>query len=725
MLRFVLTVCALLVGGTVAARPMVIHDAQIIDAPAGYYYFGYTYAIEGDWAIVAAATPSGTPANPQQTHDALLYHRVNGQWTLDRVLVRREQTEYGQWLGFSSMAMNNGVAVIGANPIHMFRRTNDAWTEIPHPFTAPPDHPDFVGGQLIWDGRTLLVGSLRCSYFLPQSWGALISRLNADYTWTPIERLYSNDAGCAQSPAHWGLSGDTAVAGAWSDDYENSPDQLHIFRRNGTTWNETSAIDWGNGEGDVRGNEIFYSSNGPGGTLVYRNDDTQTVVDNIRQVSTSYRESGGGFEFAHTDENFFQSDGIYRKNAAGKYEHAAVMLPRGPYTLAGPAKVNGRRVVWEAWKFRTNANQAIAFFDLPATFTPSPVIATGFGNGATPFTAQAGTFAVTNLNGNHVYRQSSLTGDHRALLGNSDWIEQSIEADIKPTAFNGADRWVGLAARYQDASNYYYVTLRSSGMVALKAMRNGVFRTLAQKALPIVAGRNYHVSLQVFDSIIMVRIDGKEFIWSSEDDLIPRGRAALLGYRAAVDYDNVVVAQLGQRFIHDLPRSNCYGPLSNFSMWTSSSGAWNCDSSTGERIMQQTSTTGVARAVVGTPTDDQVITTRARLTTAGSGTDRWFGIAARYVDDNNYYYLTVRNSNTVSLRKLTNGAITTLGTATLTVTPNTWYTLRLDAVGNELRAFVNGTQILQATDTSHASGQGGLLTYKAAAEYVDYLAWQP
>jgi hypothetical protein len=36
-----------------------------------------------------------------------------------------------------------------------------------------------------------------------------------------------------------------------------------------------------------------------------------------------------------------------------------------------------------------------------------------------------------------------------------------------------------------------------------------------------------------------------------------------------------------------------------------------------------------------------------------------------------------------------------------------------------------GTQVLQVTDASHASGQGGLLTYKTAAEYVNYLAWQP
>jgi pectate lyase len=192
-----------------------------------------------------------------------------------------------------------------------------------------------------------------------------------------------------------------------------------------------------------------------------------------------------------------------------------------------------------------------------------------------------------------------------------------------------------------------------------------------------------------------------------------------------VDYDNVVAAQVGQRPIYDLFITSCYSSLGfSRASTTTGTGAWFCGSDTGENIVQQTSTAGIARAMVGTPTDDQVVTTRARLTSA-NGADRWFGIAARYVDESNYYYLTVRSSHSVSLRKLVNGAITELGTAPLTVTPNTWYDLRLDAVGNELRAFVNGAQVLQATDSSHASGQGGVLTYRAAAEYVNYLSWQP
>ena len=264
--------------------------------------------------------------------------------------------------------------------------------------------------------------------------------------------------------ANWGISGDTVVAGTFSDHYEVVPDQLRIFRRGGTTWIPSSAIDGGFGEGDVRGNEIFFLSGPPAGTLVYRNDDSQTVVDNIRNVSASHGYGGYSQGFEHTNDLFVQDSDLFRKNAAGNYEHVAILRPTDDsYALIEDAAINGRRLISQAWR-GNNSHPAALIFDLPATYTPSPVIATGFGSGASPFAPQLGTFAVaTTANGNHVYRQSSLAGDYRALLGNSDWIEQSIEADIKPTAFSGSDRWAGLAVRYLDAPNYYYVTLRSSG----------------------------------------------------------------------------------------------------------------------------------------------------------------------------------------------------------------------------------------------------------------------
>src|SRR5690349_23719275 len=125
MWRSTFLACALIASATCAARPMIIHQSQSLQPPAGYYFFGYEVAIDGDWAIIAAATPSATQASPQQTHDAMLYHFVNGRWTFDRTLVRRVSTQLGQYVGYVSVAMNNGAAAIGSNRTRIFKRTDN------------------------------------------------------------------------------------------------------------------------------------------------------------------------------------------------------------------------------------------------------------------------------------------------------------------------------------------------------------------------------------------------------------------------------------------------------------------------------------------------------------------------------------------------------------------------------------------------------------------------
>jgi hypothetical protein len=97
---------------------------------------------------------------------------------------------------------------------------------------------------------------------------------------------------------------------------------------------------------------------------------------------------------------------------------------------------------------------------------------------------------------------------------------------------------------------------------------------------------------------------------------------------------------------------------------------------------------------------------------------------ARYVDDNNYYYVTVRNDNTLSLRKLVNGHIVVLGTAPFNLTIFQWYELRLEAIGTSLRVFVDNELKLEATDTSFPEGRYGLAMYKAYMNYDRFLATQ-
>ena len=172
-----------------------------------------------------------------------------------------------------------------------------------------------------------------------------------------------------------------------------------------------------------------------------------------------------------------------------------------------------------------------------------------------------------------------------------------------------------------------------------------------------------------------------------------------------------------------------YGIQATTDVWTrTGSGQWVTTVSDLPNTLRyvQTSVAGDARATVGVVTDDQSVDVRARATTfAGGSGDRWFGAIARYSNATNYYYFTLRSSNMLSLRKVTDGQVTVLRSVALPVVLGRWYRLRLEAVGSQLRAYVNGTLWLEATDTTHVFGQTGIVTFRTAAEFDDYRAIQP
>jgi hypothetical protein len=334
-------------------------------------------------------------------------------------------------------------------------------------------------------------------------------------------------------------------------------------------------------------------------------------------------------------------------------------------------------------------------------------------------------FAIAQSGASRVLRQSETTSTatHTALLSDSNWTNQSIEADVRPTAFNGSDRWVGLTTRYQDANNQYYVTLRSSNVIRLRKLVHGAQVTLASATLPVALNRSYRLRLESIGRHHRVYADGALLLDAFDDDFAS-GRAGLLTYRAAADFDNVIVSPSPVTTVYQaLP-----GRQFDDRIWNvSGAGTWGNLWTGTESVNTQTSVTGDARAVIGVPTDDQEVQLMVRPTEFASGGtgDRWFGAIARYQNDTNYYYVSVRSGGTVSLRKVVNGAITVLATATMPVSLNNWYTLRLEAVGSRLRAYVNGTQALEATDTTLASGKSGMVTYRAAAQFKEFRTIQP
>jgi hypothetical protein len=423
-----------------------------------------------------------------------------------------------------------------------------------------------------------------------------------------------------------------------------------------------------------------------------------------------------------------ESINIFR---ASNLEHVATLRTSDGGVMSGPFAFNGRHLVVAGRATPEAVSSRLYYFELPTSYSPTPAtLQDDFETGnAGAWTALPGSqFTVAprplafGTGSTRVFRQSSVAGEAGASFNPVNWTNQSITADVRPTAFSGADRWVGVFARRSNASNYYYVTLRSSNTLLLRKMVNGVVVTLGSAAIPVVLNRNYRITLTASDGRVSTAIDGRTLI-KVQDNALTSGSAGVLSYRAGADFDNVVVS--GGAPI--LMRLNEIWDTGSYSWTQSGTGEWWVSNQGYDRLLQN-STLADARLLTGVAISrDQVIEAHVQADHYGAGADRWFGVLGRYVNDGTYYYLSVRSSNTLSLRKLVNGSITVLGTVPFTpATSAPGDRLRLEIIGNKLRAYANGELAIESTDAQQiSSGRFGMVTYKASAWFDNFHVFEP
>jgi hypothetical protein len=423
-----------------------------------------------------------------------------------------------------------------------------------------------------------------------------------------------------------------------------------------------------------------------------------------------------GYPLDGTYGHFSGSASVFQRNADNAYRYVARLFAsdRRAEQQFGVADVSGRRVA-------VAGADAVYVYDLPTTFAQPPTLQDGFEDGnASDWTPQAGSSFSVATSASHAYRQVSTTGNAASIWANSDRTHQAVEADIKPTGYatTTGDKWFGLVARYIDANNYYYVTLRNNNTVLLRRMVNGVFTTLDSAPLTVSLNRTYRVRLEAVGTRLRLFVDN-QLLAEADDSALSHGQAGVMMYKTRVDYDNILVSANPQTTLafHQFP-----GPDDSRKDWETV-GTW-VEGNTVDGVYTQSDLTSGARAITGVSTDDQVVHARMRRT-SGAAANNWFGLATRYRDAGNYYYFTLRNDNTIALRKLVNNAIVELDTAPFTVAANAWYRARFEAVGAQLRVYINDTLILEASDTSHATGRYGPVMYRAATEYDDLLVVQP
>lgn len=711
---------------TFAAEPLLIEEARLVPTDPSAPGFGSSVAIDGNVAVVGAAPGGGMPEHGRPGAAYVFERQSNGTWLqVAKLLPLYEEPEGPGSSNFgTSVAIEGDVLVVGCyfspqttvferrngvwtraavladtggavldiedgtiitsftGGAHLYRRGAAGWTRVQELRNGlPMPDADYVGPSVAISSIAAFHGSYGgdgdIDPAVPST--AYIYPLGPDHLWAGAPPTVIPDPSgtpvASSFTAGMRASGSRAIIYGYPLPY--------IFERNAQgAWNISQTLD---GAGDIDGDTILATPIS-GGIRIYRHTSTGWV--HKASLTTSIRE------------------GVASLALKGNQ-----VIAGGNYTAPQP-------------------NSPVAYvFKIPDQLAPNPPMVhddleDGAANG---WVAQPNsTFSVANVASSRVYRQTNITSGAASIYQAADWDRQSIQADVTPRSYAAppGDRWFGLMVRYIDANNYYYITVRNSNTIQLKRIVNGVVTTLGSASLTVALNRNYALRLEAHGERLRAFVDGR-LVLSGFDNALTRGRPGLAMYRTRADYDNVILNPDPSIVLRD-ERFNT--PTIQWDWdWVNYSYQWvKLPNST---VFTQPSTGGGAYMVSGNASGtNQIIRARLRATQF-NGADRWIGLIGRYVDAQNYYYLTLRNSNQISLKKLTNGVVTTLDTAALPapMTVNTWYNLRMDIVGTKLRAFMNGLLMLEATDSTspHLEGRAGVGAYKAAAEADDFLVIQP
>ena len=719
----------------VAARPVTLEPLSTFGTPdPAYTAFASDVAIDGDYALASAARtvtdPGGDPTLTQDFATAFMFHRNGTRWELVRRL--QETRQIRTFPIPLAVAMQDGIAVAQTARTDVWQLTATGWVRQPAELSV-----DGPGNHLVVDGGRALSGDGTAP------WNGLVFAPDASGTWRTAAVLEGKTRSAGGDDEFRG--GPVDLSGAWAvvmqPDGEGDPVPeayiFHDFGAGGGGWDPfpygsarppEGATTFGN-EVAIRWPDVFVAGGNESGTYLFREVPSFGFELAARiQALDSFMGSGPAGSFARTDQLLLQHAwshdrnanvvNVFRRRSDGSFEHVAVLAARNGASLGRAISISGRRVLVGG-----NANGRVHYFELPGTFTAPAPIQDTFANGnGTGWQVSAGSAFGTAPRGiTRVLRQTQIALATQAVLDDSDFTSQAVEADLRPITFRDNDSSVGLATRYQNADNFFAAVLRNDGRAELRRTAGGTLRVLASASFRPLPARNYRVRFESIGTLHRLFVDGR-LIVDADSSGPSHGRAALLSDRAQVEFDNVIVSPTLRTTMYATDFESGAGS------WTRTGpGFWNLTVN-GSTVYSQSSVAGDARASIGVPADDQIVRVRARLDTFATPTgtqERWFGVMARHVDDQNFYFLSLRSSNTVSLRKVIGGTVTTLASAPFAVLPATWYQLRLDAIGNTLRAYVNGVLRLEVRDDSIARGNSGPAMFKAATDFDDFSAYQP
>jgi hypothetical protein len=159
------------------------------------------------------------------------------------------------------------------------------------------------------------------------------------------------------------------------------------------------------------------------------------------------------------------------------------------------------------------------------------------------WTKSSGTWAVVT-DGSLAYRQSGTSADSNSRNGSPSWTNISVQARVKPIAFNGADRYVGVMTRVVNSNHYYFLALQNGNRLLLGKRAGSSPITLATKSFTFSPGTFFTLRLDANGSTLTGFVNGTQQLTATDSEFT----AGIIGgatFFASASFDDFLVTSIG------------------------------------------------------------------------------------------------------------------------------------------------------------------------------------
>ncbi len=371
------------------------------------------------------------------------------------------------------------------------------------------------------------------------------------------------------------------------------------------------------------------------------------------------------------------------------------------------------------------------------------------GSPAAGWTVVSGNWTVA-MDGSHVLKDTdtSTASRYSVTAGSTSWTDYSVVTSFKAgTAILGTSNVV--AARYQDDNNAYSLILKDGRSWYFGKKVAGVWTTFASGNFTYDTVSWYTLRIDLAGSSLAAYLNGNQLATASDTSF--KSGAIDFMSRYVAEFDNVSVTSLpapvptptptptasttptpsasasatptpttsaspsptpsatspppapsgALLFSDDFELDPVGSPPAN---WTPNTPTWTV-ALDGSNVLRQTDTNiGTLKSVKAGSAGwaDYSVSATVKPGTSQLGTTNT--INARYIDDNNTYALLLKGNDLWFFGKKVAGTWTTFASGNFNYNTMTWYTMRIDAVGSSVAAYLNGALMASATDSSYTSG---------------------